>query len=357
MNTTDLLAKAVELKASDLLISAGVPATVRVYGKLGFLDDNRLMPPDTEQIVRELTNERQWKKLNETGEVDFSYALPGMKRFRCNAYRQRGAYSIALRLVSSEVPTFEQLGLPPVIRDLALKKSGLILVTGPTGSGKSTTLASMVNSINEAKDRHIITLEDPIEYLFRHSKSIIEQREIGLDSLSFANALRASLREDPDVILVGEMRDHETISIALTAAETGHLVLSTLHTIGAANTIDRIIDVFPPSQQQQIRIQLAMSIQGVISQRLIARADKRGRVAAVEVMVANTAVRNLIREGKVHQLNNTIQTNAKAGMRTMDDALVDLYRQMLITRDDAIDNCVDFEYMKKVLSKNNELMQ
>jgi twitching motility protein PilT len=349
MNTTDLLAKAVELKASDLHITAGVPGTVRVYGKLGFLDDTKLMPSDTKQIVRDLTNDRQWNKLNEEGEVDFSYSLPGLKRFRANAYRQRGTYSVSLRLVDSEIPTFEQLGLPPILKDLALKNSGLILVTGPTGSGKSTTLASMVDSINATKDRHIITLEDPIEYLFRHKKSIIEQREIGIDTINFANALRASLREDPDVLLVGEMRDYETISIALTAAETGHLVLSTLHTIGAANTIDRIIDVFPPGQQQQVRIQLAMTIQGVISQRLLPRTDKLGRVAAVEIMIANTAVRNLIREGKVHQLGSTIQTNAKIGMRTMDDALCELYRQRLISREDAFDHCVDQEYMRKVL--------
>jgi twitching motility protein PilT len=233
--------------------------------------------------------------------------------------------------------------------ELAQKNSGLILVTGPTGSGKSTTLASMVNAINETKDRHIITLEDPIEYLFRHNKSVIEQREIGIDTLSFANALRASLREDPDVILVGEMRDFETISIALTAAETGHLVLSTLHTIGAINTIDRIIDVFPAHQQQQVRIQLAMTIQGVISQLLLTRADQRGRVAAVEVMVANAAVRNIIREGKGHMLNNTIQTNAKMGMRTMDDALCELCRHGLITREDVFEHCLDLDYMRKLL--------
>jgi twitching motility protein PilT len=207
----------------------------------------------------------------------------------------------------------------------------------------------MVNSINETKDRHIITLEDPIEYLFRHNKSIIEQREIGIDSMSFSSALRASLREDPDVILVGEMRDYETISIALTAAETGHLVLSTLHTVGAINTIDRIIDVFPAHQQQQVRIQLSMSLQGVISQQLLTRADQAGRVAAVEVMVANTAVRNIIREGKAHQLNSTIQTNTKNGMRTMDDALCDLYRQRLITREDAFEHSVDMDYMRKII--------
>jgi len=281
--------------------------------------------------------------------VDFSYSLPGLKRFRVNAYRQRNTYSVALRLVNSDIPSFSELGLPPVVKELAQKNSGLILVTGPTGSGKSTTLASMVDSINQTKDRHIITLEDPIEYLFRHNKSVIEQREIGIDTISFANALRASLREDPDVILVGEMRDYETISIALTAAETGHLVFSTLHTIGVVNTVDRIIDVFPAHQQQQIRIQLAMTLQGVISQQLLTRADQRGRVAAVEVMVANAAVRNIIREGKGHMLINTIQTSAKLGMRTMDDALCALNKQGLITEEDVLEHCVDSDYMKKVL--------
>lgn len=349
MITKDMLAKAVELKASDLHITAGVPGTVRVYGKLSFMDDNRLLPEDTKKIVRDITNDIQWERLNKTGEVDFSYSLPGLKRFRANAYRQRGTYSVSLRLVNSDIPDFAQLGLPPVIKEFAQKNSGLILVTGPTGSGKSTTLASMVDFINETKDKHIITLEDPIEYLFRHKKSIIEQREIGIDTINFANALRSSLREDPDVILVGEMRDFETISIALTAAETGHLVFSTLHTIGAANTIDRIIDVFPSHQQQQIRIQLSMAIQGVISQQLLTKADQAGRVVAVEVMMANTAVRNLIREGKSHQLNSIIQTNAKSGMRTMDDALCELCRQGLITREDALEHSVDMEYMKTVL--------
>ena len=211
------------------------------------------------------------------GEVDFSYSIPGVQRFRVNAYKQRNAYSLAFRLINMKIPTIEELGLPPVVRELALKNSGIILVTGTTGSGKSTTLASMVNYINGIKDRHIITLEDPIEYLFRHNKSIIEQREIGIDSLSFKNALRASLRQDPDVILVGEMRDYETISIALTAAETGHLVFSTLHTISAASTIDRIIDVFPENQQQQIRIQLAMTIQGVVSQQLLTTSNQMGQ--------------------------------------------------------------------------------
>ena len=349
MNAQEILIQAVQLKASDLHITVGVPCTVRVHGKLKYLDEHNLTPEDTIQITKELTSSGQWEKLNKKGEVDFSYSIPGVQRFRVNAFRQRSTFSIALRLINSEIPSFEALGLPPVMKDLTEKNSGLVLVTGPTGSGKSTTLACMIDKINQTRDRHIITLEDPIEYLFRHDKSIIVQREIGNDTLNFGNALRASLRQDPDVILVGEMRDFDTISIALTAAETGHLVFSTLHTVGAAATIDRIIDVFPPNQQQQIRIQLAMVLQGVISQQLLTNANQNGRVAAIEVMLANTAVRNMIRESKVHQLNSVIQTNAKSGMRTMDDALCDLYKRGLITREDTLEHCVDMEYIKKII--------
>ncbi len=350
MSTDELLLRAVEVKASDLHITAGLPAIVRIHGRLNPINDVKLMPQDTEKIVKDITNETQWNKLLKVGEVDFSYALQNGYRFRVNAYRQRGTISIALRLINSDILSFDELELPGVIRDLAEKNSGLILVTGPTGSGKSTTLAAMVNYINEIKDRHIITLEDPIEYLFRHRKSVIEQREVGIDTMSFANALRASLREDPDVILVGEMRDYETISIALTAAETGHLVFSTLHTIGASSTVDRIIDVFPSHQQQQIRIQLAMTLQGIVSQQLLTRRDQQGRVVAVEVMVANTAIRNIIREGKGHQINNVIQTNAKVGMRTMDDALCVLFRNGHITREDAFNHSVDPDYMKTIIN-------
>lgn len=322
---------------------------IRVHGRLKPINEECLLTSNTEEIVRSLTGARHWETLNKVGEVDFSYSLQSKYRFRVNAYRQRGTYSAALRLINSTVPSFEDLKLPSVIKDLAEKNSGLVLVTGPTGSGKSTTLASMINYINETRDRHIITLEDPIEYLFRHKKSVIEQREVGLDTLSFANALRASLREDPDVILVGEMRDYETISIALTAAETGHLVFSTLHTVGASSTVDRIIDVFPSNQQQQVRVQLAMTLQGIVSQQLLTRRDQLGRVAAIETMIANTAVRNNIREGKSHQMNNIIQTNAKAGMKMMDDALIDLCRQSLISREDAFARSIDPDYMMTVL--------
>lgn len=349
MESKDVLKRAVESNASDLHIAAGVPATVRVHGRLQYMDDVIMTPDMTKQFAREITNDFQWEKLNQKGEVDFSYSIPGLQRFRANVYRQRSTYSAALRLVNTTIPSFSELGLPNVVRDLAMCNSGLVLVTGPTGSGKSTTLASMVNAINETKGKHIITLEDPIEYLFRHNTSIIQQREIGIDSLSFSNALRAALRQDPDVILMGEMRDHETISIALTAAETGHLVFSTLHTIGAANTIDRIIDVFPSNQQQQIRIQLAMTLQGVVSQQLLTRADEKGRAVAVEVMVANAAIRNMIREGKAHQLQNVIQTGGKLGMKTMDDSLLELYKNGSVTRETVLEHCVDSEYVKSIL--------
>ena len=349
MNTDELLIKSVEFHASDLHITSGVPAIVRVHGRLRPINDVYLMPKQTEEIIRTLAGNKHWETLNKLGEVDFSYSIQGKFRFRVNAYKQRGSYSAALRLINSSIPGFDELKLPPVVRDLAEKSSGLVLVTGPTGSGKSTTLACMINYINESTDRHIITLEDPIEYLFRHRRSVIEQREVGQDTLSFANALRASLREDPDVILVGEMRDHETISIALTAAETGHLVFSTLHTLGASSTVDRIIDVFPPQQQQQIRIQLAMTIQGIISQQLLTKQDQLGRVAAIETLVANTAVRNNIREGKSHQINNIIQTNAKAGMKLMDDSLSDLCRQGLISRENAVSHSIDPDYIKTIL--------
>jgi twitching motility protein PilT len=304
---------------------------------------------DAEKLIRELTNDFQWKTLINKGEVDFSYTLPGIQRFRVNAYRQRNAFAVALRLINTEIPKIEDLGLPAIVKELSNKNSGIVLVTGPTGSGKSTTLASMIELINTNRGKHIITLEDPIEYLFRHKLSVVNQREIGNDTLSFGNALRACLRQDPDVILVGEMRDHETISIALTAAETGHLVFSTLHTVGAAATINRIIDIFPPNQQQQIAVQLAMTLQAVISQQLLTRVDGQGRVVAIEVMIVNAAVRNMIREGKVHQVNNVIQTNASRGMQTMDDALVELFKKGLVSKADILERCVDIDYVKKLL--------
>ncbi len=350
MKLKTILAEAVDLKASDIHITVGTPIVLRVNGKLKNLDENVLMPDETEELVRELTTESQWQELNSKGEVDFSYSIPGLQRFRVNVYMQRNSYAAAIRLINIKIPTLEELGLPPVVKDLTKKNSGIVLVTGPTGSGKSTTLASMIDLINHTRDKHIVTLEDPIEYLFKHNRSIVNQREVGTDTLNFSNALRASLRQDPDIILVGEMRDHDTISVALTAAETGHLVFSTLHTVGAAATINRVIDIFPPNQQEQIRFQLSMTLQAVISQQLITRADGQGRVAAFEIMITTPAIRNMIRESKIHQLNNVIQTNQSKGMQTMDDALINLYRKGLITKEDTLERCVDADYLKGMTS-------
>ena len=333
--------------ASDIHITVGLPPIYRINGTLIPHGDRILTPEDTESLILQALSERQMQVLKETGEIDFSYSSPGVGRYRVNAYKQRGSYGMALRIIPLTVPTTESLGLPPIVNDLANLPRGLILVTGPTGSGKSTTLASMINQINMERNCHILTLEDPLEYLHKHNKSIVNQREIGSDSWSFANALRGALRQDPDVILVGEMRDLETISIAITAAETGHLVLSSLHTNGAAKTIDRVIDVFPPHQQQQVRIQFASVIQAIISQQLLPKSGGDGRVAALEIMVATPAIRNLIRENKIHQINTAIQTGGSLRMQTMDSALVSLYRKGLIRKEVALTQAFNQEDMKK----------
>jgi twitching motility protein PilT len=303
-------------------------------------------------MVKQLLTEKQWHRLEKKGELDFSISRTGLGRFRINAYRQRGSYGLAIRALAVRIPSMEELKLPMILKDLAMKQRGLILVTGPTGSGKSTTLASVIDYINMQRSCHILTLEDPIEYLHRHNLSMVNQREMGHDSFDFANALRAALRQDPDVILVGEMRDLETIAIAVTAAETGHLVLSTLHTVGAAKTIDRVIDVFPPHQQQQIRVQLASELEGVISQQLLPTADGVGRVAAFEVMTATPAIRNLIRENKTHQIQSVIQTGTKFGMKTMDSSLIELYKNGIVTQEMALDYSVDREYMEKTIGSS-----
>jgi len=322
--------------ASDLHITVGVPPKCRVNGELTDMGYPKLLPADTNELIMTILSDHFKVILEEKGEVDFSYSIPSLGRYRVNVFKQRGSYAVAIRLVGTQIPSPQLIGLPETVIDLTKKKRGLVLVTGPTGSGKSTTLASLIDVINTNYNTHIITLEDPIEYLHQHKKAIVNQREIGLDTQSYANALRAALREDPDVILVGEMRDLDTISIAITAAETGHLVFSTLHTIGAASTIDRIIDVFPPHQQQQIRIQLASVLESVISQQLIPTSDGKGRVAAFEVMHANPAIRNLIREAKPHQITSIIQTNKKQGMQTMDDAIYDLYLRREIDAEKAL---------------------
>ncbi len=349
MNINDIVNLGSEKLASDIHLTVGIPPTFRIYGELVKIGDEPLTPSQTKDLTMQVLNEEQFERLEEKGELDFSYSNPGVGRYRVNAYKQRGSYGMALRIIPMEIPSMESLGLPAIVRELARLPRGLILVTGPTGSGKSTTLASVIDQINRERNCHILTLEDPLEYLHKHNKAIVNQREIGSDSQTFGNALRGALRQDPDVILVGEMRDLETISIAITAAETGHLVLSTLHTLGAAKTIDRVIDVFPPHQQQQVRIQLSSVMQAVISQQLLPKVDNDGRVAAFEVMIATPAIRNLIREDKVHQIETSIQTGAKYGMQTMDSSLVNLYKRRLIKRETAITQAFSQEDIKKYL--------
>ncbi len=345
-----LLKEVMKLGASDLHITVAISPTVRINGDLMEMDYPKLRPEDTERLCNQILTDHHREIFDKNGEVDLSYTFAGLGRFRVNVYRQRNSMAMALRAIPTEIPTLEQLNLPDVFHKLASKRRGIILVTGPTGSGKSTSLAAMINYINHTRKEHIMTLEDPIEYLHRHEMSIINQREIGPDSRSFGSSLRAALRQDPDVILVGEMRDLETISTALTAAETGHLVLATLHTVGAAKTIDRIIDVFPPNQHQQIRIQLAGVIEGVISQQLIQTTNGKGRVPALEIMVSTPAIRNLIREGKTHQIQSSIQTGVSLGMESMDKSLVNLYNKGIISKDNVLKYCIDPENIKRYIS-------
>lgn len=351
MTMQELLREAVERKASDLHITVGIPPVFRIYGRLLRADRPVLLPDITRQLYKEITNAEQQRRFETKGELDFSFVIRGLSRFRVNVFKQRGSIAIVCRMIADRVPTLDELNFPETIKQLARKRRGLVLVTGPTGSGKSTTLAAMVNQINNEEDAHIITVEDPIEFLHRHNRSIVNQREIHTDSESFAVALRAALREDPDVILVGEMRDTETIATAITAAETGHLVFATLHTNDSAQTIDRIIDVFPPHQQQQIRMQLSLNLQGIISQQLIPRADGEGRVVALEILLATPAVRNLIREGKAHQIASVLQTNAKYGMRSMDYSLKELYSRGAISYDDALSHSIDYDQLAQLLGR------
>lgn len=342
----DILISALRSGASDVHITVGIPPKMRVNGKLMTLAGfERLLPEDTQRMGLEIMNERQKEILSRRGQFDMAYAIPGTGRFRVNLFRQRGSMAIVLRVVAGQVPSAKSLGIPDSVIDLYQHPRGLVLVTGPTGSGKSTTLASIIDLINNNLEQHILTLEDPIEFTYRHHLSIVNQREIGIDSDSYADALRSALREDPDVILVGEMRDLETISTAITAAETGHLVFSTLHTIGAASTVDRIIDVFPPHQQQQIRFQLANVLDAVISQQLLPSINGRERVAAFEVLHVNGAVRNMIRESKTHQLITVMQTGRRLGMITMDEAIIQLYQKKKITKETAIQYAQEPETM------------
>jgi len=337
----DLLTEAIRRGASDLHLTAGLPPLVRVDGRMIPLNYDHLSPMDTQRLIYDILSDRQITDFESRHELDLSYGLPNVGRFRVNVYMQRGATGAALRLIPTAIPSLEALCLPPLLHELANRHAGMILVTGPTGCGKSTTLANMIDHINQTRECHIMTIEDPIEYLHRHQKAMINQRELGSDTYSFADALRAALREDPDVVLIGEMRDLDTISAALTIAETGHLVLATLHTRNAPQAIDRIIDVFPPHQQEQIRVLLANTLEAVIAQQLLPRLGTRGRIPAVEILVVTPAVRNLIREGKTHQIYSLMDTGAEQGMQTMDKALAVLVRRGLISNTEAASRALD----------------
>ncbi|MBA3326975.1 MAG: type IV pilus twitching motility protein PilT [Solirubrobacterales bacterium] len=333
LDFADLLMEVIERNASDLHLTAGARPTVRVRGRLTALEDYPVLTTEqTREIVYAILSNDQRQRLETDWQIDFAYSIPGRARFRVNAYYQRAAIGAAFRLIPFAIKSVAELGLPPAIHDLANKPRGFVLVTGPTGSGKSTSLAAVVDEINSTREEHIMTIEDPIEFLHSHKKCIVNQREIGSDAQSFGAGLKAALRQDPDVILVGEMRDLETIHTALTAAETGHLVFATLHTQDTPQTIDRIIDVFPASQQQQVRVQLSVALQGIITQQLLPTADGAGRVAACEVLLATPAIRNLIREGKTHQIYSSLQTGSNVGMQTMDAALATLVRSGKITQ-------------------------
>ena len=331
----DILTEAITVKASDIHITVGVPVMVRLRGELLPLNEDVLMPSIVTELVHEIIPEEQFLKFQEDCQLDFSHSIPGVSRFRVNAYYQRGQMALAIRPIPSQIPTLEQLELPPILKQLIEKPRGLVLVTGPTGSGKSTTLAAMIDYVNHKSHKHIITLEDPIEFQHKHDKCVINQREIGSDVKDFNSALRVALRQDPDIILVGEMRDLETIQIALTAAETGHLVIGTLHTSSASSTIERIIDVFPAEKQTQIRMQLAGSLVGVVAQRLFKRVDIDGRRAACEIMINTPAISNLIRQEKVYQIPSIIQTNKEIGMQTMEMAINELLLYGVISMEDA----------------------
>lgn len=326
----DLMEEVIERGGSDLHLSAGLPPYIRISGKLTPTEHEPMTAESCQRLIFSMLNNTQRKQLEQTWELDCSYGVKGLARFRVNVYKDRGTYAACLRALSSKIPSMDTLGLPNIVRELSEKPRGLILVTGPTGSGKSTTLASMINNINLTRPEHILTVEDPIEFVYEPIKSLIHQRQIGEDTKSFANALRAALREDPDVILVGEMRDLETISLAISAAETGHLVFGTLHTSSASQTVDRMIDVFPPSQQQQIRVQLSGSLVAVLSQTLVPKANPKpgefGRIMAQEIMVITPAIANMIREGKTPQIYGAIQTGGKLAMQTLEKVLSDLYK-------------------------------
>lgn len=348
IHINELLGVTIEKGASDLHISVHLPPIIRVDGELQQTEYQRLTTDEAQRLIYSILSSDQIENLERTHELDFCYSVPGIARFRCNVYLERGLIAAALRVIPDNIPSLEQLGMPLVLRDLTRKKSGLILVTGPTGCGKSTTIASMIDFINSERGVHIMTIEDPIEYLHRHKKCMVHQRELKSDTYSFDSALRAILREDPDVLLIGEMRDLETISAAVTLAETGHLVFATLHTRNAPQTIDRIVDVFPPYQQEQIKVQLSNSLEAVIAQQLVPRIGG-GRCAIAEVMVATSGIRNLIRESKTYQIYSAMETGSQYGMRTMDKGLADAYRDGAITYKDAASRAIDNENFLRLL--------
>src|SRR3954463_886587 len=348
----ELLEHMVARDASDLHVTVGTPPVIRVRGEVERVDEYApLSSEDTQQLLYRILSSEQQKQLEIKRQLDFSHSIPGLARFRVNVYFQRESIGAAFRLIPAELKTLEELGMPSTLHLLTDKPRGLVLVTGPTGSGKSTTLAALIDEINRNRSEHILTIEDPIEFLHRHKRCIVNQREIGPDAVSFGEPLKAALREDPDVILVGEMRDLETISTALTAAETGHLVFGTLHTQSAPSTIDRIIDVFPPEGQEQIRIMIANSLQAVVTQALLPTADGQGRVAALEVLLPDDAVRNLIRQAKVEQVYSIMQTNTARGMQTMEQALADLALRRVVTLEDALSRSSRPEQLLGILER------
>lgn len=351
LDVIDFLQKAVSSGASDMFIIAGLPASIRINGNIVHLNDTKLLPADTENIILQIYNlagNRNIETLELTGDDDFSFAVPGLSRFRVSAYKQRGSFSVVVRVITFELPDPKVLGIPDYIMDFANFSKGLVLITGPAGSGKSTTLACLIDHINHTQSKHIITLEDPLEFLHRHDKSIVSQREINVDTESYVTALRACLRQSPDVILLGEMRDYETIHVAMTAAETGHLIFSTLHTIGAANTIDRIIDIFPPNQQRQIAVQLSMVLQAVVTQQLVPTIDDR-MVPAFEIMTVTPAIRNMIRDNKIPQIDGILYSSANQNMISLDTSLVNLYKSGRISKDTALSYATNREMIQRRL--------
>ena len=351
MNITEILQKAVAEKASDIFIVAGLPVSLRKNGIISRLDETRLLPPDTEELISQIysmAGNRELAIVFDGGDDDFSFAVPGLSRFRVSAYKQRNALSAVIRIITFDLPDYSELGIPDTIINMGNGSSGMILVTGPAGSGKSTTLACIIDHINKTRDKHIITLEDPLEYLHRHNRSIVSQREINVDTENYVTALRAALRQSPDVILLGEMRDYETISIAMTAAETGHMLFSTLHTIGAANTIDRIIDVFPANQQRQVAVQLSMVLSAVVSQQLLPAVDG-GVVPAFEIMTVNPAIRNMIRDNKIPQIEGLLYSSSKEDMISMDSSILKLYQEGRITRETALLYATNPEMLERKL--------